>query len=76
MSSPQPVAAPRRLTRHADDKWFGGVCSGLAEYLGMDVTLVRVLTALLVVFGFGTAIVAYLVAWVLVPLDSTARMPG
>ena len=55
--------------RRTDDKMLGGVCSGLADYLGMDVTLVRVLTVLAAVLGFGSVIVAYIVAWFLVPLD-------
>jgi phage shock protein PspC (stress-responsive transcriptional regulator) len=48
---------------------LAGVCSGLAEYTGMDVTLVRVLAVLAAVLGVGTVVVAYLVAWLLVPLD-------
>ena len=66
-SSPQ--VAPRRLVRRSDDRMLAGVCSGLAEYTGLDVTLVRVLTVLAAVLGFGSVVVAYLVAWLLVPLD-------
>jgi phage shock protein C len=69
---PAPQAAPRRLVRRSDDRMLGGVCSGLADYAGMDVTLVRVLTVLAAVLGFGTVIVAYIVAWLLVPLDRNA----
>ena len=48
------MTAPRkRLVRRTDDKMIAGVCSGVADYLGVDVTLVRVLTVLLAVFGFG-----------------------
>jgi phage shock protein PspC (stress-responsive transcriptional regulator) len=64
-----PLAAPKRLVRRNDDRMLGGVCSGLADYLGMDVTLVRVLTVLAAVLGLGSVIVAYVVAWFLVPLD-------
>lgn len=71
MSTPQPVphAQPRRLVRRSDDRMIAGVCSGLAHYTGIDVTLVRILTVVLTVLGFGTVIVAYLIAWLLVPLD-------
>lgn len=62
-----PAGAPRRLTRSTDDKMLGGVCAGIADYTGIDVTLIRVLTVLGVVFGLGSVAVAYLVAWLLVP---------
>ena len=64
-----PQVAPRRLVRRSDYRMLAGVCSGLAEYTGMDVTLVRVLAVLAAVLGFGTVVVAYVVAWLLVPLD-------
>jgi phage shock protein C len=69
-AAPAPLAGPRRLVRRADDRMLGGVCSGLADYTGMDVTLVRVLAVVAAVLGFGSVIVAYLVAWLLVPLDT------
>ncbi|WP_205471436.1 PspC domain-containing protein [Nocardioides sp. SYSU D00038] len=58
---------PRRLVRRTDDRVFGGICSGIAEYVGMDVTLVRLLTVVLAVVGFGSVVLAYLVGWVLIP---------
>ena len=61
-----PATTPRRLTR-GEDRWLGGVCSGLADYLGLDVTLVRLLTVIGTVLGLGTLVLVYLVAWVLVP---------
>jgi phage shock protein PspC (stress-responsive transcriptional regulator) len=57
----------KRLTRRTNDKILGGVCSGLADYLGIDPTLVRVLTVIAAVFSLGTAVVAYVVAWALMP---------
>jgi phage shock protein PspC (stress-responsive transcriptional regulator) len=57
----------RRLVRRTHDKLIGGVCSGLADYLGVDVTLVRVLTVLAALFSLGTVVVAYAVAWALMP---------
>ena len=64
-----PASVPRRLVRRTDDKVLGGVCAGLADHLGIDPTLVRVLTVLVTVLGFGSVIIAYLVAWVIVPKD-------
>ena len=60
---------PRRLVRRTDDKMIGGVCAGLADHLGLDVTLVRLLTVLVTVLGFGSVVIAYLVALVIVPKD-------
>jgi phage shock protein C len=64
-----PVSVPRRLVRRTDDNMLGGVCAGLADHLGLDPTLVRVLTVLVTVLGFGSVIIAYLIAWVIVPKD-------
>jgi phage shock protein PspC (stress-responsive transcriptional regulator) len=74
----QPTAQPpppRRLVRRTDDKILGGVCAGLADYLGVDRTLMRVLTVLATVLGFGSVIIAYLVAWVIVPKDVDVYPP-
>jgi phage shock protein PspC (stress-responsive transcriptional regulator) len=60
---------PRRLVRRTDDKMIGGVCAGLADHLGVDVTLVRLLTVLITVLGFGSVLIAYLIALVIVPKD-------
>lgn len=59
--------ARKRLTRNRHDQMLGGVCAGLADYFGVDVTLVRVVTAIVAVFSFGTMALAYLAAWVLMP---------
>jgi phage shock protein C len=69
MSIPQPVPQPqpRRLVRRSDDRMVAGVCSGVAEYLGVDVTLVRLVTVVGTIFGFGSLILAYVVAWALLP---------
>jgi phage shock protein C len=63
------ASVPRRLVRRTDDKILGGVCAGLADHLGLDRTLVRVLTVLVTVLGFGSVVIAYLVAWAIVPRD-------
>jgi phage shock protein PspC (stress-responsive transcriptional regulator) len=57
----------RRLTRNTGDAMIGGVCAGVADYLGLDVTLVRVLAVLGAIFGLGSLVVAYVVAWLLMP---------
>ena len=59
--------APRRLTRSRDDRMLSGVCGGVGEYAGIDANLVRLLVVLGTVIGFGSLLVAYVVAWVLMP---------
>lgn len=62
----------KKLTRSRDDKWVGGVCGGIATYTGLDPTLIRILVAVGTVLGFGSLIVAYIVAWILIPADQPA----
>ncbi|HET7735208.1 MAG TPA: PspC domain-containing protein [Nocardioidaceae bacterium] len=61
--------APKRLVRSADDRWLGGVCGGLARYLGVDSNLVRLLVVVGTILGLGSLIVAYVVAWILMPKE-------
>ncbi len=58
---------PVRLVRPRNEKKIAGVCAGIARYLNWDVTLVRVLWILLV-FGAGTGVIAYIIGWVAIPL--------
>ncbi|MGH9136040.1 MAG: PspC domain-containing protein [Acidimicrobiales bacterium] len=61
-----PAPAPRRLLRSRRDRMCGGVCGGIAEYFGIDATLVR-LGAVALVFMGGAGLVAYALAWAIVP---------
>jgi phage shock protein PspC (stress-responsive transcriptional regulator) len=67
---------PRRLVRRTDDNMLGGVCAGLADHLGLDPTLVRVLTVLATVLGAGSVVIAYVVAWLIVPKDTDVNPFG
>ena len=57
----------KRLVRRTDNKMIGGVCAGVADYFGLDPTLVRVLTVVGAVLGLGSVVVAYVVAWAVMP---------
>ncbi|MFA4946759.1 MAG: PspC domain-containing protein [Candidatus Micrarchaeia archaeon] len=57
----------KRLTLSVRDKKIAGVCGGIAEYLGVDVTAVRLAWALFTILSFGAGLVAYLVAWAVIP---------
>ena len=69
--------APRRLYRLTYDRKIGGVCAGLAKYLDMDVTLVRLLTLVVTIFtGCAPGIIAYLLAMIVMPKDEGAMRPA
>lgn len=57
----------RRLLRRTDDRMIAGVCSGIADYTGVDVTVVRLAAVVGAIFGLGSLVVAYVVAWLLMP---------
>ncbi|EGW40529.1 PspC domain-containing protein [Desulfosporosinus sp. OT] len=59
----------KNLYRSSQNKQLGGVCGGLAEYLEIDPSLVRI-AGILLLFVAGTGFLAYLVAWLVIPLDT------
>jgi len=64
--------ASKRLFRDTDNAIVAGVAGGLANYFGLDITLVRLVFALLVIFSFGFGVVLYLLLWLIVPPAETA----
>ncbi len=62
-----PPKSNKKLTLSRRDKKIAGVCGGFAEYLDLDPTLVRLLWVALVFFA-GWGVIAYLVAWIVMPL--------
>ena len=57
----------KKLYRSEIDKMLGGVCGGLAEYFGIDSTIVRLATAFLMLASFGTVFLAYIIALIIIP---------
>ncbi|MDU1863583.1 MAG: PspC domain-containing protein [Propionibacterium sp.] len=57
-----------KLVRNTSNKMVGGVCAGIADAYGYDVTLVRIITAALVLFA-GAGPILYLIAWMIMPSD-------
>ena len=57
----------RRLLRSKRDRILGGVCGGIGVYLDADPTLIRLIWAVLAVVSFGTALIAYVLAWLIIP---------
>ena len=64
-----PYYAPRRLHRLAYDKKWAGVCAGLAKYLDVDVTLIRILVVAAFFCSGGLVLLAYIVAIFIMPVD-------
>ncbi|MCC8159709.1 MAG: PspC domain-containing protein [Oscillospiraceae bacterium] len=56
----------KKLYKSSYDRKIAGVCGGIAEYLNIDSTIVRLLWAALVIF-FGTGILAYILAALIIP---------
>ncbi|MBP8858348.1 MAG: PspC domain-containing protein [Anaerolineaceae bacterium] len=63
------------LTRSRTDVILGGVCSGLANYLGIDPVFVRIFFILVGIFG-GFAVLLYLILWVVMPQEGAVESSG
>ncbi len=56
----------KRLTKSQADRKICGVCGGIAEYLNLDSTIIRLIWAIAVLF-LGTGILAYIIAAIIMP---------
>lgn len=66
LRSPRPgYATPKRLTRSRRDRKIAGVCGGIAEYMNVDATLIRLLAVIALFCGAG--FLAYIIAWIVLP---------
>ena len=63
---------PKRLYRDEQNKVLGGVCSGIANYFGLEPLLVRILW----IFLIGVNILGYLILWIAVPSSSVKEVGG
>ncbi len=64
----------KKLYRDSEDKFLGGVSSGLAHYFGIDSLWVRLAWVIFVIAGFGVGIPIYILLWILIPeAESTAE---
>lgn len=61
----------KRLRRNKIDGVFGGVCSGIGDYFGLDHTIVRVLFVLSVIF-LQLPLLVYILLWIFIPKDVRA----
>lgn len=61
----------KRLVRVEEGRMIAGVCAGLARYLGIDATVVRLIFVLLGVFALGGVLI-YLILWLIMPMEAGA----
>lgn len=72
---PPSSQPPHRLVRSRTDRLVGGVCGGVADYINMDATLVRILTVVISLFT-GVPIILYLIALFVLPEEDLGRAQG
>lgn len=71
-----PQNGPRKLRRSRNDRWVGGVCGGIAEYLNMDATLVRVAVVIIALITAAVPVAAIYVLMMLLIPEADAQQPG
>jgi len=59
----------KRLYKIDQGKMVDGVCGGIAQYFGLDPTLVRLVWALVTIFGWGSGILAYIICAIVIPRE-------
>jgi len=62
----------RRLERNSDNKMIAGVASGVADFYGLDTSIVRIVWLLSIFLG-GIGLVAYVVMWIVLPESGQER---
>ena len=67
------MAVKKRLYQSKDDIMIAGVCAGIAEYLDVDPTIIRLLWVLLTIGGFGAGILIYIAMAIIVPEDPDGK---
>lgn len=60
----------KRLYRNEHNKYVAGVASGLADYMGVDIAIIRLLFILTTIFAAGLGIIAYIVLWIVLPVNN------
>jgi phage shock protein C len=58
----------KRLYRSKKEKMIAGICGGIAEYMNVDPTVIRLLWVLFSLLG-GSGIIAYIICWIIIPIN-------
>ncbi len=62
----QDAGKGKPFRRSIENRFFGGVCGGLSEYIGIDVSIISLLFVVLSFVG-GVGLIAYIVMWFVIP---------
>lgn len=57
----------KKLTKSRNNKMISGVLAGIAEYFGFDPSILRILYAIAIFFGFGSPIILYIILAIVIP---------
>lgn len=57
----------RKLTRSRSDRMLAGVCGGLAQFFGLDASLVRIAYAILTIFTAFAGVPVHILMWIIIP---------
>jgi phage shock protein PspC (stress-responsive transcriptional regulator) len=64
----------KKFYRSRKNRVIAGICGGLAEYFDIDPIIVRLIT-LILVLSFGAGLIAYIIAWIVVPEEPDNLYP-
>jgi phage shock protein C len=64
----------KRLFRSRDNRVIAGICGGMGEYFNVDPVVLRIVW-LLLILGFGTGVLAYLICWIVIPTEPLVIVP-
>lgn len=71
----RPSWRAARLTRSLRDRTLAGICGGMAEYLKIDPTIVRIIWILAAFLSFGVVILLYLILIFVIPSEDDIPLP-
>jgi len=63
------MATSKKLYRSKKDKMLAGVCAGVAEYFGTDISIIRLVWVLATIFTAFCGLIAYIIAAIIIPED-------
>ncbi len=63
----------KQLYRPRTERIFGGVCSGIGYYFDTDPNMIRIIWVVLTLISIGVGVIAYFIAWVLIPEEEDDR---
>lgn len=57
----------KKLTRSSSNKMIAGVCAGIANYFGWDVSMIRIIYSLATIFTIFSGVIIYIILWIIMP---------